>query len=221
MSAYNWDEDGEHRGRRLLIVALIIVGLVALGTWGGVQIGSTSTSEELATLKHRVSSIESEYTTLLKGNVGLQSEMSSLQGDYSTIQSQYEMLEGDYGNRVEQLARTQTQTSLLQGELLNLQGKYVSLAKTKAFEVDDSLHVSFNIEEEFLSSQWIAGEVTNSGSTAVEKVYVFIFRYSPEGVLTDVDLPPTVVTDLVAGETAHFSFSTAGEAFKIMVIGNH
>ncbi len=209
---YEWQ--GERRRKRILLLALIVVILVGLGTWGGVAIGSSSTAEEKVALEYELSSIQSEYEALRESNEALQAE-------YSRVQSQYETFSKDYEALREQLTGAEEQSSLLQEDFEDLQDKYVSLASIKQFNVDNRLRISFTTEEQFLSSRWIAGEVINIDSTTVKKAYVFIFRYNPDGSLAKGDFPPIVIANLGPSETAHFSFLAAGEAFKIMAVGNY
>ena len=220
---YDWEEG--RRRKRLLLLALIIIALVGLSTWGGVRIGSATTSNEIATLQNKVSSMESDAVTLAANYSALQSQVESeyatLESSYSQLQSQYDTLSQTYTSQQKQLAIAEDYASQLQEDLDNLQANYISLTQLKKFDVDDKLQVNFTAEDEFLTSRWIAGQVTNIGSTTVNKVYVFVFRYDPDGSLKQAEFPPTVITNLKPDETAHFSFLVASEPFKIMVVGDY
>ncbi len=158
-------------------------------------------------LRHSQSQAEAEYAALESSN--------------SQLQAQYDTLSKTYTAHQEQLAIAENHATQLQEELDNLQAKYVSLANLKKFDADDNLRVSFTAEEEFLSSRWIAGQITNIGSKTVKKVYVFIFRYNQDGSLMTSEFPPPVITNLGPNETAHFSFLVSDESFKVMVVGDY
>ena len=218
-----WEEG--RRRKRLLLLALIIVVLIGLSTWGGVRIGSATTSNEVTTLEHKVSTMESEVEVMATDYSALQSqaeaEYAALESSNSQLQAQYDTLSKTYTAHQEQLAIAENHATQLQEELDNLQAKYVSLANLKKFDADDNLRVSFTAEEEFLSSRWIAGQITNIGSKTVKKVYVFIFRYNQDGSLMTSEFPPPVITNLGPNETAHFSFLVSDESFKVMVVGDY
>lgn len=228
---YDWNR--RQRRKRLLILSLIVITLVGLGTWGGTKIGGSNNNnnnnkEELALLQYRLTSTQSEYEALEESNTSLQSELLSLQVEQAKAQSQYNALLQDHDaisqdkeTLQEQLALSEEELSQLQVDFDDLQTKLLSMTKLKGFDVDDTLRVSFATEEQFLSSRWIAGEITNIGSTTVTKAYIFIFRYDADGYLDKVDFPPILITNLGPDETAHFSFLSGGEAFKIMVAGNY
>ena len=253
---YEWVDDRAQGRKRILFLSLIIVLLIGLGTWGGVEIDSSNIDEEVVALHNQTSSLLSEYEALEQDKAALEAEHMTVQAQYeaiandykslqtensqvqtqyeaisndykslqvenSQVQTQYEAIANDYRALQKQLTNTEKQASLLQEDAKELQEKYLSLTKLKQFEVDDNLQISFHTEEEILSSRWITGEVRNIGLATVDKAYIFVFRYNSNGSLAKTDFPPTVVTSLGPGETAHFSFLAEGEPFKIMAVGDY
>lgn len=187
-------------------------------------------SQELrkAAVQAQLSSAQTDYSNLLAEYSRLEKAKAGIELQLSVAQSEIDKLKADGQSMQKTLVTAQASLTRVEQDLAqakqaqsDLTDKYNSLARSKIFVADNNLRVTFSTEEQFLSTKWIAGQVTNAGSKLVSKAYVIVARYNADGSLEKVDFPPFLVAGLRPGDTASFSFLTSGEAFKIMVLSDY
>ena len=179
--------------RGVIIVVVAALAALALAIWGGKQLATAGVEQESKAMRAQLVSTETELSRM-------QSEYSGLQEKHTTLQSQLTSLTSDYNN---------------------LMMRYSALEKTKVFVIDDRLKVAVFTEAQLATAAWVRGEVTNTGTTTMQRVYVLLFRYKTDGSLEKLELPPTVLLNLAPQATGYFSFLSAGENYKIMMVGDY
>ncbi len=235
--------------RGKILVILVACAVIGLAVWGGTLIGAAranaqqeETQSQLTAAKEELSRLQTSYTTLQQDTVALRTQLvateaslSKMQSSYVTVQQDNLSLRSQQTSADSAISKMQSSHTDLQQENGKLQGqlaslttdynslkiRYDALEKTKAFLVDGRLRVNLSTEQQFGAVTWMRGEVTNVGSVAVQKIYVFVSRYKSDGSLDSVDLPPAIIVNLGAGSTSQFSFIATGSTSKVTVLGDY
>ncbi len=235
--------------RGLIIVILSACAVLGLAIWGGTLIGSSranqqqkETQAQLTSAQYELSQVQSSYTALQLDNVTLRTQLMSTENALSQMQSGYVGLQQDNvtvrtqlmstqnalsqtqsGNTGSQQdnAKLQSQLTALTLDYNNLATRYDTLQKTKEFVVDSRLKVELTTEQQFGAMTWVRGQVTNIGSSTVQKIYVLVSRYKTDGSLDGLDLPPAILLNLVPGGAGQFSFVATGSNYKVTVLGDY
>ena len=165
--------------------------------------------------------LQTNYGQLQENYHLLEARLTSLRQDYSGLQTNYGQFQEDYDLLEAELGSLTQSYYQLEFCYDDLELRYMSLEKVKQFVVDETIQITFSMEEEIMGLRWIKARVTNIGDSAIKKLYIVVFRYNPDGSLDKMDFPPTVIDDLGVNEVSYFSFPSAGEPFKIMAIGDY
>lgn len=240
----------ERVSRRGLILGILVVcAVLGLAIWGGSLVGTSrakqqqqETQGQLTSARTEVSQMQSSYTNLQRDNVtlrtqlmstesalsqmqasyvGLQQDNAKFQGQLTSTESALSQMQSSYSSFQQDNTRLRVQLASLTSEHDSLKMRYGALERTKWFVVDGRLQVRLSTEVQFAAVTWVRGEVTNIGSSTVQKVYILVSRYKPDGSLDKLDLPPTVILNLAPGGVGYFSFLTAGETCKVTVLGDY
>lgn len=235
--------------RGIIIVVVAALTVLVLAIWSGKQLGTADAEEQSKAVRAQLVSTESElsrmlsdYSSLQQSNgtlrtqmVSAESELSRLQSRYGTLQQSNAALRGQIASGETELSRLQSDYSALQQKYNTLQSqlttmtsdynnlvmRYTALEKTKLFVIDERLKVAVFTEAQIATAAWVRGEVTNTGTTTIPKVYALLFRYNADGSLDKLELPPTVLLNLAPQATGYFSFLSAGENYKILIAGDY
>ncbi|MBI3744376.1 MAG: hypothetical protein HY261_08860 [Chloroflexi bacterium] len=178
-------------------------------------------TQRKADLQNQLAAVQADEARLVDERSKLTQTISTLQAQLATANTDLAKAQTDAQSLQGAVTAAKQQTSDLQQAQTDLLAKYNALAKAKVFAAAPNLQVTFNTEDQFLSTKWLAGQVTNTGTATVAKAYIFVARFKDDGSLDKMDFPPYLATNLKPGGTANFSFLTAGEAFKIVVVADN
>ncbi len=120
--------------RGITIVVLLILGVLALATWGGTQLGGSATKQqvedtqvELISANDELSRVQSEYAALQQDNAELSSRLSMTEAALLQTQAQYATSEQKVGTLNTELTTTGTALSNTQAAYASSQRSTVQL----------------------------------------------------------------------------------------------
>lgn len=177
-----------------IFIASVIISLVV-----GVGMGYALSSGEISGLQSEVMSLESEVSTLTT--------------DYNDLNATYDQLLNDYDSLI-------STSDELQRAYDDLEEAYDLL--NSAGLVFDRLRISdLKVSGEYWYSS-VVGNVTNMGNETMNKVYVVLFKYEPDGSLYSYSV--TTIENLAVDETNDFSLSLTleeGQKFRVLAVGSY
>lgn len=244
-----YGEESRISKRALALAIVVILAALALATWGGTCIGASRANQQvketevrLVSATTQVSQLQSKSDNLQQSNATLKTQLASaetersqLQANYSTlqqsnatlrtqlasVQTELPQLESKYASQMQENSALRAQLQTLTSQYDTLLTRYSALEKTKEFAADSRLRVILSTEAQPAPVTWLRGQVTNIGTTTVQRVYVLVSRYKADGSLDRLDLPPTIMLNLAPQSAGYFSFLTAGENCKVTVLGDY
>lgn len=181
----------------------------------------TGLRQHNTTLRTQLSSTEAELYQVQGRYGGLQENNAALRTQLASAETELSQLRLAYSGLQRENAAIRSQVTSLKSDYDSLMARYSILEKAKEFTVDSRLRVRLSTEVQLGTVTWVRGEVTNTGSTTVQRVYILVSRYKPDGSLERLDLPPTVILNLAPGGIGYFSILTAGENSKVTVLGDY
>ncbi|MDO8567729.1 MAG: hypothetical protein Q7R57_03325 [Dehalococcoidales bacterium] len=189
--------------------------------YGNIQQGNSTLRNQVTSTDAALSQLQTNYGTLQQNNATVRTQLTSAESDLASRETELSRTKSDYASLQQTSASTQSQLNSMTSDFNNLKAQYDALQNAKLFVVDNNLKVSLSTEAQLPGIVWVRGEVNNAGSVTAQKVYVLIFRFKADGSLDKMDLPPTVLLNLAPGTTGYFTFLSAGETTKIMVVGGY